>query len=771
VLKPAEPRGEIRRMTKRIAMVSALVALAIAAAGSPAAAANHYVFEHASLGPAGGNGSELVNAIDSFLTSSDGTHVFFDTPEALTPDDTDAASDIYRRSGGTLQRVSVGPQGGNGPHGAFLSGVSDDGSVVVFITGENLVAADTDSDTDLYKRSNGTTTLLTTTGSGPSSYRSMSQDGSRVFFESFAHYVDGDEETAVCSQGDPDEGTYFERPCYDIYQVSDDEIRLVSTGPSDDRGPVDHFLSDISADGSTAVFESDAALLPEDTDNLPNSRVDIYKWEDGDLSLVTNGSRNEFEDFVFLSDDGGTVLFTHHPPGEHGNLWESSGGVARFRVTGGVWGSFDNRYFGGATSDAKHVFWSTFSSLVAEDTDSCPMSDTGGCRDTYTHSFDDGIRLVTGGGPIVNQEEFGRFYETTRDGKKAYFLSGERLDPADVDSSYDIYEYDLASGARKLVSTGPTDTETKNPWYVGASEDGSRVFFYTQARMVPEDVDNFGDIYERAGNTTSLVTNAPGLREGAIDEFNSWSDDFTDAVDVSLDGSKLAVSTYAKVLPSDTDFVHDIFSIASADLTGYPRPKSAFDLQVALVQAATPCTAPNEMHGPPLAYPSCSPPVPQSTYLNAGVGGTSEFFAKSTGIVRLDVVAGSPGGADDSDVAVRVQLTNVWWSSGTRVDYGGGLQARIGLRITDKDGAVPSTLQDRTLAVDVPCTTTPDDTVGSTCSVLTSADAVSPGIVPERTRAIWGLDKVQVLDGGSDGDVRTSPNSNRVFAVQGVFVP
>jgi hypothetical protein len=191
---------------------------------------------------------------------------------------------------------------------------------------------------------------------------------------------------------------------------------------------------------------------------------------------------------------------------------------------------------------------------------------------------------------------------------------------------------------------------------------------------------------------------------------------------------------------------------------------------VSLVQAATACTSPNRTHGPPLAFGSCSPPVPESQSLTIGAGGTSPFYANSSGLVRLDVLPGAPGGADDTDVAVRVSVTSVWQQSGTRVDYGGGLQALIGLRTTDKDGTVPSTIEDRTLAVNVPCTTTPDDSVGSTCSVVTTADAVSPGIVPERTRAVWELEQVRVFDGGPDGDPDTT-GDNSLFMTQGLFVP
>jgi hypothetical protein len=46
---------------------------------------------------------------------------------------------------------------------------------------------------------------------------------------------------------------------------------------------------------------------------------------------------------------------------------------------------------------------------------------------------------------------------------------------------------------------------------------------------------------------------------------------------------------------------------------------------------------------------------------------------------------------------------------------------------------------------------------------------VSIGLVPENARSMWQMDSVQVLDGGPDGLVNTTPNG--VFAVPGVFAP
>jgi hypothetical protein len=69
----------------------------------------------------------------------------------------------------------------------------------------------------------------------------------------------------------------------------------------------------------------------------------------------------------------------------------------------------------------------------------------------------------------------------------------------------------------------------------------------------------------------------------------------------------------------------------------------------------------------------------------------------------------------------------------------------------------------------VPCAVTASTTVGSTCSVTTTFDAVTPGSVPEGRRSIWELDRIRVNDGGADGVVATTPNT--LFATQGVFVP
>jgi hypothetical protein len=104
-----------------------------------------------SAGPVGGSGN-----FDVYLDggSSDGARVFFTTQESLVAQDGDVIQyDVYERSGGTTTLVSTGPIGGNGAFDTFLVGRSADGARVFLTTEERLAAADTDSVQDLYQAS------------------------------------------------------------------------------------------------------------------------------------------------------------------------------------------------------------------------------------------------------------------------------------------------------------------------------------------------------------------------------------------------------------------------------------------------------------------------------------------------------------------------------------------------------------------------------------------------------------------------------------------
>ena len=211
-----------------------------------------------------------------------------------------------------------------------------------------------------------------------------------------------------------------------------------------------------------------------------------------------------------------------------------------------------------------------------------------------------------------------------------------------------------------------------------------------------------------------------------------------------------------------------------ADRAGYPRPKGASPLRVSLAPAYSACTSPNRTHGPPLAHPACNPPAQVSQQLTVGTPDANGAAANFVGHARLAARPGDPAApGDQADVALAVNAVDVRRRSGLG-DYTGELALRLPLRITDRDNGGTATtdhgtVQDSNLDVPVQCTATASTSVGSTCAVNTSVDAVAPGAAREGERAIWALDKVQLFDGGADGVAATAPNT--LFAVQGIFVP
>jgi hypothetical protein len=196
---------------------------------------------------------------------------------------------------------------------------------------------------------------------------------------------------------------------------------------------------------------------------------------------------------------------------------------------------------------------------------------------------------------------------------------------------------------------------------------------------------------------------------------------------------------------------------------------------VPLVPAFAPCTNPDRQHGPPLAFGSCAAPQPTSGQLTVGTPDANGAGANSSGFVKYAVVVGDPNTpANEADVVVEVSMSDVR-KQGDLSDYTGQLRVDPGVRMTDRyngsSNNEPATVVDIPFPIDVQCAATASPSVGSTCAVNTSFNAVAPSSVVDsrRARAVLQLGAVSVFDGGPDGVASTTPNT--LFARQGVFVP
>ena len=230
----------------------------------------------------------------------------------------------------------------------------------------------------------------------------------------------------------------------------------------------------------------------------------------------------------------------------------------------------------------------------------------------------------------------------------------------------------------------------------------------------------------------------------------------------------LVQSPAPKVLPPGFALAADFL------VSGYPRPKGAMPVRVALVPAFSECMAPGQTHGAPLSFGSCAPPVRRSQPVTIGTPEANGRGAASFGFVDLRPVPDDPNApGSQSDVRLAASLTDVRRDSDLG-DYTGELEGRVLVRITDRGsgGAAmeAATVVDTALRAPLGCAATPATDEGSTCATVTSVNAITPGTVAEGNRAVWELEAVRVYDGGADG-IASTRDGEEPFAAQGLFIP
>jgi hypothetical protein len=213
----------------------------------------------------------------------------------------------------------------------------------------------------------------------------------------------------------------------------------------------------------------------------------------------------------------------------------------------------------------------------------------------------------------------------------------------------------------------------------------------------------------------------------------------------------------------------------------HPHPQGASPAYISLVPAYKQCVAPNRTHGAPLAFPSCSPPVPTSNSLTVGTPDSNGAQPNSIGHIQYKVQPSPP-----EDVLATLTISDVRCTPATSAsvcslsnaldgpDYSGQIQATVVSRVSDHLNG-PSLTEAATM-IDIPfpvgasCVNTASTSTGGLCTVSTSFNAIVPGAIKDNQRQNWELGQPQVQDGGSDGSVATAAD-NTLFAVEGAFVP
>ncbi len=402
---------------------------------------------------------------------------------------------------GTTEIIDVSGAGVAGTGTALYPAISADGRYVAYeSTAADLVAGDTNASTDVFVRDRtaGTTTRVSvatdgTEGDDDSEEPSISADGSRVAFSSYAETLVGDDYNVA----------------QDIFvrdRTAGTTIRasIKSNGDEGDEEE-DSYESAISADGSTVAFVTYEPFVSDDL----NEEEDVYVHE-----LETNKTR----------------LVSRHKNGSS----PSSGGFGPPDIS----------------ADGRYVAFITFGNY---DGGVSPVALEIMVRDRTLGTT---IRASTAAaaGTTSNGHSFAP--TISADGRYVAFRSGgSNLVVGDTNGFDDLFVRDTVENTTTLASRALFLAQIPGHTYTGAvSDDGNMVTFTTPAPMLAYLGDPVAngkiDVYARYYRTATVTSvNPPNIPRDTATNITITGSGFR-AGSVPLSYSNIAVSNVVVVDPT-----------------------------------------------------------------------------------------------------------------------------------------------------------------------------------------------------------------------------
>jgi hypothetical protein len=383
--------------------------------------------------------------------------------------------------------------------GAKHDAVSADGSKVLFTApdpyakndGEGCWNGAGENTPQLYLRSGGSTVELSKAEKGvvdPSGrhsaiYVGASEDGSRVFFLTEAELTKDD-----LGIHDPE--------LYE-YDTGTKMLTRVSRGNSGKAAAAVFTVPAVSADGSAVYFTAVGQLTESAPANIGETEVDLYRYDTATGAtayVATIGKRD-------------------YPKTNTAGWW---GGIGNGAIQGEV--ALDPEADWYTTPDGRYLLFGTASELTGYSTAEakvtsrdCPAlggaANNGHCQEVYRYDSGGGGSLAcvscnpSGAAPTSNAffghsaglgtPAAGPVRAISDNGSYAFFDTADALVPQDANGTLDVYEWH--EGKVALISSGQDSFAS---YFLGASPDGKDVFFGTHARLVPQDIDTAGDLYD-----------------------------------------------------------------------------------------------------------------------------------------------------------------------------------------------------------------------------------------------------------------------------------
>jgi hypothetical protein len=410
-----------------------------------------------------GQGQFTKGGTSHGAVSSDGSKVFFTAPDPVAKNygagcwdgGTANAPQLYMRSGGETVEISA-PEAGvsdachpasGGCHPAIYVGAGEDGSKVFFVT-ETWLTEDHPAGHDLELYMYDSTERKLTRVSAGEAASPAAAGGAAV-----------NTVPAVASSGS---AVYFTA-----------SGRLTSGAPSKPNGfvPVYLYRYDTAARTTQYVATVSAVDYPNDIPNSPWGGL-------GQIALVPRAN--------WYTPPGGSYLMFASAGSPTGYDNNAAGGVEQCPFMDQLGAPklglcaevYRYHYEPGASSGGSVV---------------CVSCDPSGARPVSNAFFGHSAGADTSaGGPVRAMSD---------DGTHVFFDSADPLVPGANNGTLDVFEWEaqgtggceLAQGCVYLISSG----EDRSPsYFLGASPDAQDVFFGTHAKLVPQDTDTAGDLYD-----------------------------------------------------------------------------------------------------------------------------------------------------------------------------------------------------------------------------------------------------------------------------------
>jgi hypothetical protein len=246
--------------------------------------------------------------------TADGRFAYFTTTQQLTNADEDSSRDLYRYDAGTetLSLVSAAPSAVSGEVSQAQVVPSEDGSHVYFRASGEMIPGEATTGEKLFVADASGLQLV---AKGPVAELlgqvqiQLSTDGTRALFLTQAQLVGTDTDSqrdAYLYDADAKTVTLVSRgPSGGNASLP---VSIEAPTPLNNHefeyGNVRPYYA-IDAAGDRVFFQTEEQLVPEDT----NGRFDVYEWVNGAVGLISPGNQPLKSDFAGISRDGRSAVF------------------------------------------------------------------------------------------------------------------------------------------------------------------------------------------------------------------------------------------------------------------------------------------------------------------------------------------------------------------------------------------------------------------------------------------------------------------------------